>query len=67
MVEAGRERVPLTAAINTALSTIIDQVPTNDDGSDLVAGFDSEWNVTLSDTGQPEHGQIAIVQIAYEK
>ncbi|KAF8801127.1 hypothetical protein BYT27DRAFT_7227031 [Phlegmacium glaucopus] len=55
------------AAINTALSTIIDQVPTDDDGSDLVVGFDSEWNVILSDTGQHECGKIAIVQIAYEK
>jgi len=55
------------AAINAALSTIIDHVPTNDDGSDLVVGFDSEWNVTISDTGQHERGEIAIVQIAYEK
>jgi hypothetical protein len=54
------------SAINTALSTIIDQVPT-DDSSDLVVGYDSEWNVTLSDTGQQEHGEIAIVQIAYKK
>ncbi|KAF8802776.1 hypothetical protein BYT27DRAFT_7111482, partial [Phlegmacium glaucopus] len=49
------------AAINTALSTIIDQVPTDDDGSDLVVGFDSEWNVILSDTGQHECGEIAII------
>jgi hypothetical protein len=54
------------SAINAALSTIIDQVPT-DDSSDLVVGYDSEWNVTLSDTGQQERGEIAIVQIAYEK
>ena len=54
------------SAINAALSTIIDQVPT-DNSSDLVVGYDSEWNVTLSDTGQQERGEIAIVQIAYEK
>ena len=54
-------------AINAALSTIIDQVPTDDDGSELVVGFDSEWNITISDTGQHERGEIAIVQIAYEK
>ena len=55
------------AAINAALSTIIDQVPTDDDGSNLSVGFDSEWNFTISDTGQLERGEIAIVQIAYEK
>jgi hypothetical protein len=33
----------------------------------LVVGFDAEWNVTISDAGQHEHGEIAIVQIAYEK
>lgn len=55
------------AAINAALSTIIDQVPTDDNGSDLVVGFDCEWNVAISDTGQHERGEIAIVQIAYEK
>jgi len=54
-------------AINAALSTIIDQVPMDDDGSELVVGFDSEWNITISDTGQHERGEIAIVQIAYEK
>jgi hypothetical protein len=55
------------AAINAALSTIIDQVPTEDDGSHLAVGFDSEWNFTISDMGQHERGEIAIVQIAYEK
>jgi hypothetical protein len=55
------------AAINAALSTIIDQVPTEDDGSNLAVGFDAEWNFTISDTGQHERGEIAIVQIAYEK
>ena len=54
------------SAINAALSTIIDQVPT-DDSSDLIVRYDSEWNVILSDTGQQERGEIAIVQIAYEK
>lgn len=54
------------SAINAALSTILDQVPT-DDSSDLIVGYDSEWNFTLSDNGQQEHGEIAIVQIAYEK
>jgi len=38
--------------INAALSTIIDQVPMDDDGSELVVGFDSEWNVIILDTGQ---------------
>ena len=56
------------SAINAALSTIIDQVPTDDSSdSDLVVGYDSEWNVTLSDTGQQKRGEIAIVQIAFEK
>lgn len=54
------------SAINAALSTILDQVPT-DDSSDLIVGYDSEWNFTLSDNGQQERGEIAIVQIAYEK
>jgi hypothetical protein len=55
------------AAINAALSTIIDHVPTDDNSPDLVVGFDAEWNVTISETGQHERGEIAIVQIAYEK
>ena len=55
------------SAINAALSTITDDLPTEASDPDLVIGFDAEWNVGVSDTGGFTRGEIAIVQIAYEK
>ena len=54
------------AAINAALSTIINDLPTDASEPDLVIGFDTEWNVGTSDGGAFTRGNIAIVQIAYE-
>lgn len=55
------------AAINAALSTIIDELPIESSDPDLILGFDCEWNVAISDVGRVERGEIAIVQIAYQK
>lgn len=54
-------------AINAALSTIINDIPTNASEPDLVVGFDAEWNVGTTDGGAFTRGKIAVVQIAYEK
>ncbi|PPR06280.1 hypothetical protein CVT24_000821 [Panaeolus cyanescens] len=56
-----------TAAIDAALSTILDNVPLEAEDPDLVVGFDAEWNVTVSEHGAFERGQIAVIQIAYER
>ena len=55
------------SAINAALSTIINDLPTEASAPDLVIGFDAEWNVGVSDSGVFTRGEIAIIQIAYEK
>jgi hypothetical protein len=55
------------AAINAALSTIINDLPTNASEPDLVVGFDAEWNVGTTDGGAFTRGKIAVVQIAYDK
>ncbi len=55
------------AAINAALSTIINELPVESPDPDLIVGFDCEWNVVISDAGKVERGEIAIVQIAYQK
>jgi len=51
-------------AINAAMRSIIDHVPTDETEPDLVVGFDSEWNFMVSDDGRCEKGDIAIIQIA---
>jgi hypothetical protein len=38
-------------AINAALSTIVDRIPMEEEESDLVIGFDTEWNMSLGDNG----------------
>ena len=53
--------------INTGLSIIIDNIPEEETDPELALGYDSEWNCTISDNGQHERGEIAIIQIAYEK
>lgn len=55
------------AAVNAALSTILDDLPTEDFEPDLIVGFDAEWNVSVSDGGIFTRGEIAVVQIAYER
>jgi len=55
------------SAINAALSTIINDLPTEASAPDLVIGFDAEWNVGVSDSGAFTRGEIAVIQIAYEK
>lgn len=52
-------------AINAAMCNIIDCVPTDEREADLVVGFDTEWNFTISDDGRCERGDVAIIQIAY--
>ncbi len=54
-------------AINAALSTIVDRIPVEEEESDLVIGFDTEWNMSLGDNGRCERGVIATIQIAFEK
>jgi hypothetical protein len=54
------------AAINAVLSTILDDVPLEESEPDIVVGFDAEWNVSVSDCGSFTHGNVAVVQIAYE-
>ncbi|KAF9522304.1 hypothetical protein CPB83DRAFT_116942 [Crepidotus variabilis] len=55
------------SSINAALSTIIAKVPVEEDEPDLAIGYDSEWNTIISDNGKHERGEIAVVQIAFEK
>ncbi|XP_006463078.1 hypothetical protein AGABI2DRAFT_119897 [Agaricus bisporus var. bisporus H97] len=53
-------------SINDAISTILSDVP--EDGSELVVGFDSEWNVDVTPQGfVRSSGQTAVVQIAFKK
>lgn len=54
------------SAIDAALSTIMDDIPSNESMKDLVIGFDVEWNVEMTDVGTFSRGEIAIAQIAYE-
>ncbi len=54
-------------AINAALSTLIEHIPAEESDPELVIGYDCEWNCTLSDNGRQERGEIAIIQIAFEK
>ncbi|KAF9529747.1 hypothetical protein CPB83DRAFT_882672 [Crepidotus variabilis] len=56
-----------TSSINAALSTIVDRIPVDEDDPELVIGYDSEWNVIISDDRTFERGEIAVVQIAFEK
>lgn len=53
-------------AINAAVSTILDRLPLDDD-EDIIVGYDCEWNCVVSDNGQVEKGEIAVIQIAYKK
>jgi len=53
-------------AINAALSTIINDIPTEASDPDLIIGFDTEWNVASTASGFTR-GEIAVVQIAYDK
>lgn len=54
------------AAINSILLPILDAIPDEDSDGYLVVGFDAEWNVSISDHGAMERGDVAIVQIAFE-
>ncbi|KAF9521942.1 hypothetical protein CPB83DRAFT_920447 [Crepidotus variabilis] len=54
------------SSINTALSTIIAKIPIQDEPN-LVIGYDFEWNIAISENGKHERGEIAVVQITYEK
>jgi len=55
------------AAVNAALLTILDDVPLEESDPDIVVGFDAEWNVSISDGGVYTRGEIAVVQIAYQR
>jgi len=55
------------SSINAALSTILNDVPLEESDSDIVVGFDTEWNVTIGDGGTFTRGDIGVVQIAYER
>lgn len=54
-------------AINAAVSTILDCLPLDDTDKDVVVGYDCEWNCVVSDNGQIEKGEIAVIQIAHER
>ncbi len=54
-------------AINAVLATIINKLPVTTDEPDLIVGYDSEWNLTITGDGRHERGEIAIIQIAFEK
>lgn len=54
-------------AVNAALATIIDKVPISEDPPDLIVGYDSEWNLAITGDGRHERGEIAIIQIAFER
>jgi hypothetical protein len=53
-----------TNAINAAVSTILNCLPLDDD-EDIIVGYDCEWNCVVSDNGQVERGEIAVIQIAH--
>ncbi|EKM75412.1 hypothetical protein AGABI1DRAFT_9421, partial [Agaricus bisporus var. burnettii JB137-S8] len=54
-----------TQSINTAISTILDDVPV--DEGEIVVGFDTEWNVMLTPQGRVRSsGTTAIIQVAYK-
>ncbi|KAJ7035239.1 ribonuclease H-like domain-containing protein [Mycena alexandri] len=54
--------------INTAMRTIIQDIPDNSNQQKIVIFLDSEWNVEISDRGYlTGRGQTAILQIAYKK
>jgi hypothetical protein len=52
-------------AINTALATILNHLPLGETDSNVVIGFDCEWNIDISEHGRVERGEIAVIQIAY--
>lgn len=54
------------SAINAALLLILDHVPDENSNENLVIGFDTKWNMSLSDHGVMKRGDIAIIQIAYQ-
>ncbi|KAF8241015.1 hypothetical protein L208DRAFT_2796 [Tricholoma matsutake] len=54
-------------SINAALSMIINDVLEEESDPELALGYDSEWNFIISDNGRHERGEIAIIQIAYQK
>jgi hypothetical protein len=54
-------------SINAALSMIINDVPEEESDPELTLGYDSEWNFIIADNRQHEHGEITIIQIAYQK
>ncbi|KAJ7718469.1 hypothetical protein B0H16DRAFT_1797469 [Mycena metata] len=54
--------------INTAMRTIIQDIPDNSNQQRIVIFLDSEWNVEISDRGYlTGRGQTAVLQIAYKK
>lgn len=55
------------SAINDAMRTIIDDLPSNDVNAKIAVGFDSEWNVETLANGTVIHrGNTAIIQVAYK-
>jgi hypothetical protein len=54
-------------AINAAMATILNHVSEELADPDVIVGFDCEWNIAISRDGRHERGDIAIVQIAFEK
>ena len=55
------------SSINAAMETILDDVPSDDPDTQIVVGFDSEWNVEVSVGGRVhERGRTSIIQIAYK-
>lgn len=53
------------SAIDAALSSVVDDIPSDDSMPDLVIGLDMEWNVETTDIGAFIRGEIAVLQIAY--
>lgn len=54
-----------SSEIEASLAKITDDLDINNETSQLVVGFDAEWNVDLTQHGAPK--PTAIVQIAYRK
>ncbi len=55
------------AAIDDAMRTIIQLLPSEDGSSYIVIGLDSEWNVEVSERGYVTgRGQTAVLQLAVE-
>jgi len=53
--------------INAAMKTMLGDVPFDDPDTQIVVGFDSEWNVGVSMGGRVhERGHTSVLQIAYK-